>query len=305
MTLDDLLKAGAPPDDLELGPDGQRRLYWKYRGLLKDQERDNAYWEATNANLKHAYETLDEQERQLAAAYRIIRDDLEVASRIQTSLLPSAATLPGIEHAIYCKQLTEVGGDYYDFFRTRRDETAIGVFDISGHGVSAALVMAFLKAQFMLALERLAEPAAIVDEVNTHSYAFLRGVKKYATVNFVVVGDDSISYASGGGFGLVLHGDETHTFEKRAPFIGLRRKPYRQHTLPFTEGDLLAMYTDGMVEAQDSEGRDYTVARLNALIAEHRDEAPAVILDRCLEDYERFRSEDTDDITLLIARRTA
>lgn len=305
MTLDELFRAPSPPDEITLSQADLRRLYWKHRGLQKDAERDHAYWEATNQNLKKAYETLDEQERQLAAAYRIIRDDLEVASRIQTSLMPSSHEIPGLECAVYHKQLTEVGGDYYDFFRTRGDATAIGVFDISGHGVSAALVMAFLKAQFMLALDSLDTPDAIVDAVNARSFAFLRGVKKYATVNFAVVGKSELCYACGGGFGLLLHGDDTHVFEKQAPFLGLRRKPYAQHRLPFVSGDLVALYTDGMVEAQDTDGRDYSVARLNDIIVRHRDAAPAEILARCLEDYEGFRSEDTDDITLLIARRTA
>lgn len=305
MTLDELLRASAPPEDITLSPADLRRLYWKHRGLLKDAERDHAYWEATNQNLKRAYETLDEQERQLAAAYRIIRDDLEVASRIQTSLLPQERELPGLDVAVHHKQLTEVGGDYYDFFRTRDDATAIGVFDISGHGVSAALVMAFLKAQFMLALDGLESPDAIVDAVNARSFAFLRGVKKYATVNFAVIGRDELRYACGGGFGLLLHGDAQHVFEKQAPFLGLRRKPYRQHRLPFVVGDLVALYTDGMVEAQDGDGRDYSVARLNDVIVQHRHAPPAEILTRCLEDYEGFRSEDTDDITLIIARRTS
>lgn len=305
MKLDELLKSKAPPDRIELAPDDLRRLYWKHRGLLKDQERDHAYWEATNANLKRAYETLDEQERQLAAAYRIIQDDLEVAARIQTSLLPASLDLPGLEVAVYHKQLTEVGGDYYDFFRTRGDATAIGVFDISGHGVAAALVMAFLKAQLMLALDTLDSPGAIVDAVNERSFAFLRGVKKYATVNFAIIGATELTYACGGGFGLLLHGDDAHVFEKQAPFLGLRRKPYRQHRLPFVHGDLLALYTDGMVESQDKAGVDYSVARLNDLIRRHRDARPTDILARCLDDYESFRSQDTDDITLIIARRTA
>jgi len=304
MTLDELLALDEPPETLDLSDGDLRRLYWKYRGLLKDQERDQAYWAATNENLTYAYKNLDEKERHLARAYEIIREDLRVASRIQQSLLPSNFAPTGLEVAVFNKQLTDVGGDYYDFFRTRSGRTAIGLFDISGHGVSAALVMAFLKAQFTLALDHLEAPGAIVDAVNQRSYGFLREVKKYATVNFVVLENDSLTYAAGGGFGLVMHRGGVSTFEKRAPFLGLRQRTYPQYTLPFAEGDLLVMYTDGIPESQDAEGRDYTVRRLNDLIVAHGDESPEAILTRCIEDYEGFRHEVSDDVTLIIARRT-
>lgn len=304
MTLDELLALDQPPEDFDLSKADLKRLYWKFRGLLKDQERDEAYWAATNENLAQAYENLDEKEKHLARAYEIIRDDLRVASRIQQSLLPLNSSPPGLDVAVYNRQLTDVGGDYYDFFHTRAGRTAIGLFDISGHGVSAALVMAFLKAQFTLALDHLEAPGAIVDAVNQRSYGFLREVKKYATVNFVVLENDALTYAAGGGFGLVMHRGGVSIFEKRAPFLGLRQRTYPQYTLPFAEGDLLVMYTDGIPESQDAEGRDYTVRRLNDLIVAHGEESPQSILQRCIDDYENFRHEVSDDVTLIIARRT-
>lgn len=305
IALDELLAMSEPPEEIDLSAADLRRLYWKFRGLLKDQERDRAYWAATNNNLTRAYEKLDEKERHLAQAYEIIREDLRVASRIQQSLLPSNASHPELDVAVYNRQLTDVGGDYFDFFRTRSGRTAIGLFDISGHGVSAALVMAFLKAQFTLALDHLEAPGAIVDAVNQRSYGFLREVKKYATVNFVVLEHDALTYAAGGGFGLVMHRGGVSIFEKRAPFLGLRQRGYPQYTLPFAEGDLLVMYTDGIPESQDAAGRDYTVRRLNDLIVAHGDESPSRILQRCIEDYEGFRHEVSDDVTLIIARRKA
>ena len=63
------------------------------------------------------------------------------------------------------------------------------------------------------------------------------------------------------------------------------------------------MYTDGIVEAQNSSGADYSVQRLNDLIIKNAKKPVQEILDRCLEDYKEFRSKDSDDITLLIARK--
>jgi len=305
MSLEELLESGTVPAKGDITEEELVKLFRKFRGLQKKQERDQAFWAATNENLKIAYEKLDEKERELARAYSIIQDDLSVANKIQRALLPepSRKMVSELELAVYQKQLAEVGGDYYDFFNTCSDSYAIGVFDISGHGVSAALVMTYLKAQFMTILETLDSPKAIVEWVNNTSYDFLKTVKKYATVNFVVMNAVALRYVCGGGFGLLLSGKNRTVFEKRDAFLGLRRRSFHEYELPFKKGDLLAMYTDGMVEAQNDKGEDYSVQRLNELIVKNAKKPVQAILDHCMEDYTNFRSKDGDDITLLILRK--
>jgi sigma-B regulation protein RsbU (phosphoserine phosphatase) len=305
MSLEELLESGNVPKKDDISEEELAKLFRKYRGLQKKQERDQAFWAATNENLKIAYEKLDEQERELARTYAIIQDDLSVASKIQGALLPqpSEKMAAELELAVYHKQLAEVGGDYYDFFRTCSGSYAIGVFDISGHGVSAALVMTYLKAQFMTILEQLDSPKDIVQWVNSTSYDFLRTVKKYATVNFVVMNDSNLHYVSGGGFGLLVSGKTDTIFEKKDAFLGLRRRAFHEYELPFKKGDLLALYTDGITEAQNDVGEDYSVQRLNSLIVKNAKKPVQEILDRCVEDYTGFRSKDSDDITLLILRK--
>jgi sigma-B regulation protein RsbU (phosphoserine phosphatase) len=305
MSLDELLESGTEPSKADITEEELSKLFRKYRGLQKKQERDEAFWAATNENLKIAYEKLDEKDKELARAYAIIQDDLSVASKIQGALLPQPykKMASELELTVYHKQLAEVGGDYYDFFKTCSGDFAIGVFDISGHGVSAALVMTYLKAQFMTILETLNSPKEIVEWVNNTSYDFLKTVKKYATVNFVVMNTRALRYVSGGGFGLLLSGKHSTVFEKRDAFLGLRRRPFHEYELPFKKGDLLAMYTDGMVEAQNDKGQDYTVQRLNDLIIKNAKKPVKDIVDLCVEDYTKFRSKDSDDITLLILRK--
>jgi sigma-B regulation protein RsbU (phosphoserine phosphatase) len=92
-------------------------------------------------------------------------------------------------------------------------------------------------------------------------------------------------------------------FEKRDAFLGLRRRPFHEYELPFKKGDLLALYTDGIVEAQNDKGEDYSVQRLNKLIVENAQKPVQELMDLCMEDYTRFRSRDSDDITLLILRK--
>ncbi len=305
MNLEELLKSNTLPSKDNLTDAELVKLFRKYKGLLKEQERDRAFWAATNENLKIAYEKLDEKERELAKAYGIIQEDLSVASQIQEALLPELLDTMEVELdlAVYNKQLAEVGGDYYDFFKTNSGRYAVGVFDISGHGVSAALVMTYLKAQFMLIMERLESPKKIVEWINNISYAFLKTIKKYATVNFVVFDRDKFRYVCGGGFGMLLSGGESHLFKKGDPFLGLRTKPFHEYELPFKKNDVLVLYTDGMVEAQNDKNEDYSVKRLNQMIIKNAGKPVKDILKLCLNDYRNFRSKDSDDITLIILRK--
>lgn len=306
LTLDEVLAQNDPSKVEELSKEELHRLFWRFKGQQKTSDRDKAFWQSTNENLKVAYERLDEQERELARAYGIIQEDLSVAHNVQRALLPRVLgeMADEIEVAVYHKQLTEVGGDYYDFFRLPGGRFAIGVFDISGHGVSSALITAFLKAQFMQVMEHFDSPQGIVEWVNRTSFDFLREVRKYATVNLVTFDPEGIRYVSGGGYGYLLRGDQSsHQFEKKNHFLGLRLKPYREFSLPFASGDILALYTDGMVEAQNKQGIDYSVRRLNEVIARHRNDPCEDIVARCVEDYTAFRAQDTDDITLIVARR--
>jgi sigma-B regulation protein RsbU (phosphoserine phosphatase) len=307
MNLEDLLTSDSQPSKEALSDDDFVRLVRKYKGLLKERGRDKAFWEATNENLKIAYEKLDEKEHELARAYSIIQEDLTVGRQVQQALLPQVSDRMAAELdiAVYHKQLSEVGGDYYDFFKTRSGQYAIGVFDISGHGVSAALVMTYLKALFTQMMESRESPREIVEGVNRSCLGFLKEVKKYATVNFVLFSEGTVSYTCAGGFGMLLHRGTQTLFKKPDSFLGLREKPFRQNTLPFEKGDFMVLYTDGIVESKNARNEDYTVSRLNGLVSAHAPKGVGEVLRVCLEDYQSFREKDTDDVTLIALRKKA
>lgn len=307
MSLEELLASDKQPKKGDLSEEDFARLLRKYKGLLKERGRDKAFWEATNENLKIAYGKLDEKERELARAYAIIQEDLTVGRQVQQALRPKASgKMAGeLDIAVYHKQLTEVGGDYYDFFKTKNGDYAIGVFDISGHGVSAALVMTYLKALFTQMMEIHDFPKEIVEEVNRSCFGFLREVKKYATVNFVVFGANSLTYTCAGGFGMLLRHGEPTLFQKRDNFLGLRERPFHQYTLPFEKGDFLVLYTDGIVEAKNANDEDYTVSRLNRLVSSTAEKGVEEVLRVCLDDYQSFREKDTDDITFIALQKKA
>lgn len=307
MTLEEFLSQDKPPDseNVELDQKELTRFFWKYKALLKERERNNSFWESTNENLKLAYESLREKELKLEEAYRIIQEDLQLASQVQNSLLPGLQSKmeKEIDIAVYNKQLTEVGGDYYDFFTTKNDDYGIGLFDISGHGVSAALIMSYLKAQFMQIIQVFNSPKNVVEHVNTNSLNFFKKAKRYATVNFVLFQEDKIRYVCGGGYGLLLHQNSPTYFKNLNSFIGLRNSHFLEYELPFISNDLLALYTDGVIESQDGKGSHYSARRLNDTIIQNAHKNVNEILTICMDDYHSTVQKDVDDITLIIIKK--
>jgi sigma-B regulation protein RsbU (phosphoserine phosphatase) len=143
----------------------------------------------------------------------------------------------------------------------------------------------------------------VADAVNSSVIGFLKRVKKYSTINYVLFEPLRIRYVCGGGNGLLVHNGQLITFSKQDAFLGLRERPYRESILPFEQDDLLALYTDGIVEAQDQEQRDYSIRRLSRLIQTHAGRDVQELLDICVADYREFCSGPQDDVTLLIMRK--
>lgn len=307
ITLNDILKNHYPPseDEYDVKYNDFVKFFWKYKGLLKEVQRNNAFWSATNENLKIAYEKLDQQEKELDKLYSTIQEDLQVARQIQSSLLPPVLEKMDkeLDLAIFHNQLNEVGGDYYDFFKTKDGNYAIGLFDIAGHGISAALIMTYLKAQLMSAMEQYESPKDIVDCVNSHSFDFLRNIKKYATVNLILFTGNTIKYVCGGGNGLLLHKEGTVEFNKKDSFIGLRNRPFREYELPFEPGNVLVLYTDGISEARNEKGESYSKKRLNELLKKNFHLDVRSLLNTCIEDLHRGNYDTHDDISLLILQK--
>jgi sigma-B regulation protein RsbU (phosphoserine phosphatase) len=309
MDFKEIFKLDAPPPESDINLDYSSfvKLFWKFKGMSLDLKRKMDFWQATNENLQLAYDQLDEQGRELESLYHQLQDDLQVAHQVQEALLPEIETLQieGHSIAMFHKQLYEVGGDYYDVFKLANNQFGIGVFDISGHGIASSLIMGYLKAQFSEATKRTSDPGKLVTEVNDLCLPFFRRIKKYATVNFVRLGSNHIHYVSGGGYGYLVKEDQGQRLLKNECFLGLRQYSFQEHKEQFSAGNLLALYTDGIIEAQNRHKSDYTNKRLNSIILSNAHKDVDEILDRCLWDYRRFRQQDSDDIFLMLIRKEA
>ena len=256
--------------------------------------------------------TVETQRRALAQKFEAERraaQEIEIAKQVQARLFPQihpeAKTL---EYAGLCRQARQVGGDYFDFLDLGQQHIGLVIGDVSGKGIAAALLMANLQAnlrsQCALAL--------------THPELFLRSVNRlfyenttenaFASLFFAAYDDDTqrLRYANCGHLsGLVLRRDESRVrLESTGTLLGL----FHEWDCTIAEcqlepGDLLALYTDGITEAQTDSGEELGETGLIDRLCKRRDESCQAAAEAITGEVRSLNLTDPhDDITLILAK---
>lgn len=253
-----------------------------------------------------------EADRRAAHEMEIARD---VQSRLFPQVLPPLATL---EYAGSCIQARQVGGDYYDFWDLGSSHLALVLADISGKGISGALLMANLQAnlrsrsavarQDLFNLKREGKwLPGLLKSVNQLFYENTPD-DRFATL-FLAVYDDAsreLEYANCGHNPPLLFratGEVEHLYAT-ASVIGLSPKwECATEIITLQPNDVLIIYTDGVTEANDANGNEFGEARLEEVVRENFAAAPAEQLAAIQQAVQKFSAgEQFDDLTLVVAR---
>ena len=180
--------------------------------------------------------------------------DLQVASIVQTSLFPAEPLFEkGIEIFGHSRAMTDIGGDYFDFFVADENRIIGLVGDVSGHGVSAALIMGMAKYAFTTS-EAARRP--LTDTLSAFNLFLLSNIKrkKMMTMFLYSINTETyeLEYANAGHnppFHLSAGRNEICSIEMDSFPLGIRAKSkYRAASFTLAAGDKVLMYTDGLIE---------------------------------------------------------
>jgi sigma-B regulation protein RsbU (phosphoserine phosphatase) len=243
------------------------------------------------------FETVIENER--------YKKELNIARTIQKNLLPeSMGQTAQFDIAAYSMSADEVGGDYYDIFY-KKDKVIIIIADVSSKGISAVFHMSQLKGIFQ-SLVQLDLPS---DKFMTlANNALSKGLDKssFVTVSYFVIGAESrqIEFSRAGHCPFLLYSQRT----KRADYfygegIGLaimRNQEFNSHVnihrIEFEAGDVLLMFTDGIIEAKNYKREEFGYERLQNLLISNASHQPEEIRASIISDLYHFcDSKDPDD----------
>jgi sigma-B regulation protein RsbU (phosphoserine phosphatase) len=199
-------------------------------------------------------------------------EQLKIAHQIQIRLIPSELpSIPGISIGAEYRAAQEVGGDYFDFYRIDHDHLGIVVLDVAGKGVPGALLMAITGTLLKMATARSNSPAWVLNEVNAAlSNEMRKGLYVTATYGVLRLSTLQFTMVSAGHPDVIVIRDRDLSCEKHKPrgaAIGLL-KPNRfravmeQETIQLDVGDMLLLYTDGVIEAMNERGEQFGEERL-------------------------------------------
>ena len=255
---------------------------------------------------------IDEVKRVTAEKERI-GAELDMAKKIQASQLPRNFDTFCLKRDINLyacmRPARGVGGDFYDFFMTDDDHVCLVMADVSGKGVPAALLMMMSRILIKAHLLRGESPAEALFNVNNQL------CETNDTDSFVTVWLASIQLSTGKG--VAANAGHEHPVMRRAggnyelvvyrhslPIGAMEGTKFKEREFELFPGDSLFVYTDGVAEASDPEGRLFGTDRILEALNENPDATPQDALATMMDRIDDFAAdaEQFDDITMLCFR---
>jgi sigma-B regulation protein RsbU (phosphoserine phosphatase) len=250
---------------------------------------------------------IEEQKQRQRLEYEI-----SIAREVQDQLFPRTIPhVPGVEIEAICKAARAVSGDYYDFIQLSPTHIAIAIADISGKGISAALLMASLQAalrsQVLVSGAETMSTAELVSRLNKHLVRNT-GDDRFATF-FIAVYDSStrrLRYTNAGHLpSFLICKDSALHLDKGGMVLGVVEDyGYEEGSEIVGPDSLLVGYSDGLVEPENVYGEEFGIRRLQQAAVHVQNDAPRVVAESLMNAAEEWAGtpEQADDMTVIVAR---
>jgi sigma-B regulation protein RsbU (phosphoserine phosphatase) len=242
-----------------------------------------------------------------------LKREVEIAMQVQENLLPrEVIPVPNIEYAGACRPARYVGGDYYDFILRGGGRLVLALGDISGKGVSAALLMANLQANLRVQADLHGDRLEDVVSAINQRLCAATGESRFATLFYGIFDSQkrTLDYVNAGHNPPILYRASAgqralSQLDPTGSILGIFGDlEYRRHAVQLEPGDLLLVYSDGATEAMNEAEEFYGEERLRELVLQLAQRPPREVVEGVLADVARFSGEhaQADDITLIAAR---
>jgi len=245
--------------------------------------------------------------------------DLSLASGIQQMLLPNERmTLPGLDIDARYTPAQKVGGDLYDIIVLGEHRIGVVVADVSGKGISASLLMAICRSNIRQIAPRHTSPSEVLAELNrVLSHDIRNGM--FVTLLYAVIDTDamSVTFARAGHELPLLVQRYASVGAPTSRFVSSDGMPVgmvpdelfstviSDCTEPFRPGDAFVLYTDGITEAPNEDGKEFSGARLADAVSSLQTNSAREINDGLMLAIDRFigGAPQRDDYTLVTIKR--
>lgn len=246
-----------------------------------------------------------------------VKNELEIARRVQLNFLPqSLPVVPAYEFFAYYKAAREVGGDYYDFVALPEHRLAITVGDVAGKGMPAALLMARLSSEFRSCLLTDRQITTAIGRLNDHLYPATSPMDRFVTLIAALLDPaaHTVTLVSAGHPTPLLYSHSERRYTRAVPAeddgqsLGLSLgAQYQSYQVNLQPGDCLLMYSDGVTDAQNMDGRSFRMKGIYSIFQQDAPDTPRALGERLVEAVQKHAAGGLqyDDITLLCFGRPA
>jgi sigma-B regulation protein RsbU (phosphoserine phosphatase) len=232
-----------------------------------------------------------------------IQSELELARRIQLSILPGDFPVStDFSVAARYVPMTAVAGDLYDFVVAGDRQTGLFIADVSGHGVPAALIASMVKMAAISQRNNAAHPAQLLAGMNTALCGNTQGQFVTAAYVYLDAQTRQLRYAAAGHPSMLLlrQGKVIEIAENGLLLAASDTAEYSDRALPLEIGDRLVMYTDGLVEARNTEGRLFGEESLLAALRGTSGMTSNEAADSLIASTQNWAKLQDDDLTVLV-----
>ena len=235
---------------------------------------------------------------------------LKIAEDIQLDLLPK--TMPeiaGLDIGGICVPAKQVGGDYYDFI-AHPENLDIVIADVSGHNIGAALLMASTRTFIQAHNQQMLPPQDTLNTLNRFLYKDLSSSELFITMFYLRydLSRNIFIYANAGHNQPMIYHPATDSFDHldaEGMILGIIPSiDFEQKEIAVASGDILVMYTDGIVEAHNKHDELFGMERFEAIVRDNHAKSSAEIIDNTLEETRIFqgRRHFNDDVTIVVVK---
>jgi phosphoserine phosphatase RsbU/P len=232
-----------------------------------------------------------------------IHQELELAKRIQLSILPGGFP-QSVNFTVAARYvpMSSVAGDLYDYLITGENQAGLLIADVSGHGVPAALIASMVKMAATSQRINASHPALLLTNMNTALCGNTQG--QFVTAAYVHLDAEAgeLRYSAAGHPSMLLLRNETvsEVIENGLLLAASETATYSEKTLLLEPGDRLLLYTDGLVEARNAEGKLFGEDSLIAALRDTRGLTPGQGADRLIASAQAWAVSQDDDLTVLV-----
>ncbi len=241
---------------------------------------------------------------------RQLESELELSQVIQRGLLPQQVpAIDGINIAAFSRPAQIVGGDYFDFVDFKDGQHGFVLADVSGHGVSAGMLISSLQTAFQTLVSESNSPLDVLERINRlyiHNIKFVT----FVTIFFAKLDPQTrtLVYANAGHNSVYLYraatGEEIW-LRPTGPAIGLvEHFAVHMDSVQLNQGDILLLYTDGITEAEDPQGVMWGEDAMAEIVKQNMNSSAEQLIQKILQALKSHTdgSPLADDVTLLIYR---